>query len=238
MDIYSSIFSRRSTRKFDMTPLDPGTIGQIGTFISGVAPLLPGAEFGYKIVGQGETKGIGVHKAPHYMLISGKEQPLRNVCAGFLFQHAELYLHSMGLAACWLAGVRGKEDDPDHILGLAFGRPAGPATRQLSEFDRKPMAEIAEGTDPRLEAVRLAPSGLNKQPWYFIVNGSDVHVYYKKSIGGLMGRMYKLTDLDAGLALCHLAVASEHEGRPFRFNTERKDAPAPPKNFVYIGTAE
>ena len=238
MDLYSPIFYRKSCRDYDTTPLGAETIQQIKSFIAGVTPLLPNAEFSYKIAGQEEVKGLALPKAPHYLLISGKNQPSRNTCAGFLYQHVVLYMYSIGLAACWIAGVKGKQDDPDHIIGIAFGKPAKPAARTLAEFKRKPITEIAKGTDSRLEAVRLAPSGINKQPWYFVVEGNSIHVYCQKSIGGLMGKLYKLTDLDAGLALCHLAVASAREGKPFRFSADFKNPPAPPKNFTYIGTVE
>ena len=238
MNLYEPIFTRRSIRKFDMTSLDPAIIQQIETLISEVTPLLPNAEFKHKIVGSDGVKGMALPKAPHFMLISGKDQPLRSVCAGFLYQHVELYLYSMGFATRWLSSVKGKQDDPNHIVGFAFGKPAEQASRTLAEFQRKSLSEIAKGTDSRLDAVRLAPSGLNKQPWYFIVDGSAVHVYYQKSLGGLMGMMYKLTDVDVGLALCHMAVASEHEGKPFRFSTDRRNTPTPPKNFAYIGTVE
>jgi len=238
MYLYSPIFTRKSCRSYDMTPLGTEMFQQIETFISGVRPLLPNAEFTHKIAGPEEVKGLGIPKAPHYMLISGKDQPLRNTCAGFLFQHVELYLYSMGLATRWLGGVKGRQEDPDHIIGFAFGKPMEPAVRKPSDFQRKSVAEIAKGADSRFEAVRLAPSGLNKQPWYFIVEGSAVHAYYQKSLGGLFGMLYHLTDLDAGIALCHLEVASEHEGKSFRLNVDRKNPPTPPKGFAYIGTVE
>jgi len=237
-DLYSPIFTRASTRNFDATPLSAETLAQIETFISGVKPLLPDVKLTHRIVGLDAVKGLGVPKAPHFLLISGKDQPLRNACAGFLYQHAELYIYSIGLAARWLGTTKGKQADPDHIITIAFGKPAGSASRTLAEFNRKPIAEIAKGTDPRIEAARLAPSGLNKQPWYFIVEGKAIHVYCQKSLGGLVGKMYKLTDLDVGIALCHLAVASAHEGKPFNFNTGRKNTPTPPEGFAYLGTVE
>ena len=238
MNLYEPIFTRKSIRKFDMTPLESETIKQIETFISGVTPLLPKAEFTHKIAGPEDAKGLALPKAPHFMFISGKEQTLRNICAGFLFQHVELYLYSTGFATRWLGTVKDKQNNPNHIIGFAFGKPAEPATRTLAEFQRKSLAEIAKGTDSRLEAVRLAPSGLNKQPWYFIVDGDAVHVYYQQSLGGLIGMMYKLTNIDLGIALCHMAVASEHEGKPFKFSIDKQNTPTPPKNFVYIGTVE
>jgi hypothetical protein len=119
---------------------------------------------------------------------------------------------------------------------MAFGKPTEPATRKSEEFKRKPLVEIAKGSDSRLEAVRLAPSGMNGQPWYFIVDGNAIHVYYKESLGGLAGRLYHLTNLDAGIALCHLAVASEHEGKTFSFTVNKNAIPASPQGFSYIGT--
>jgi len=237
-NLYPPIFTRASTRNFDMTPLPAETLKQIETFISEVRPLLPNAEIHHKIVGPKDVKGLGVPKAPHYILVSAKNQPLRNACAGFAFQHVELYLYTLGLATRWLGSTKGKQPDPNHIISIAFGKPAKSASRTLAEFKRKSIAEISKGNDPRFEAVRLAPSGLNKQPWYFIAEGSAIHVYYQKSLGGLIGKMYTLTDLDTGIALCHLAVASAHEGKPFNFNPNGKNPPAPPAGFAYLGTVE
>jgi len=238
MDLYSPIFTRKSTRKFDPTPLDSETIHQVELFIAAVKPLLPGSQITYKIVGAKDVKSLLAPNAPHFIVISGKAQPLRNTCAGFLFQHVDLYLFSMGLASRWLATVKPKQADSDFIISQAFGKPAEPAARTPQEFDRKSVAEIAEGTDPRFDAVRLAPSGVNGQPWHFIVDGDAVHVYFRKKLGGLVGMTYNQTDLDAGIALCHMAVASEHFGKPFHFNPSHQNPPTPPKGFLYAGTVE
>lgn len=236
MDLYSSIFTRASTRAFDPSPVPAGTLEALEAFIAGVKPLLPGAAFTHKIVGPGEVKGMALPKAPHFLLLAGKEQPLRNTAAGFLGQHAELWLYANGLAARWLAGVKPKEADANHIIGIAFGKPAEPVARKHEDFKRKPLAEIAQGTDSRLEAARLAPSGMNAQPWYFIVDGGKIHVYYKTSLGGLVGKLYNLTALDAGIALAHLAVASEHEGKPFNFAVNESSTPTPPAGWAYVGS--
>ncbi|MCC8199319.1 MAG: hypothetical protein LIP06_12320 [Tannerellaceae bacterium] len=237
-DLYSTIFTRASTRKFETMPLPAETLEQIEAFISNVKPLVPDVELSHKIVNAEAAKGLILPKAPHFLLISGKEHPLRNTCAGFLYQHAVLFMHSIGLAARWLSSAKGKQSDPNHIIGIAFGKPAQPATRKAEAFDRKPLSEIATGTDPRLEAVRLAPSGMNGQPWYFIVENDGMHVYYKERLGGLIGKLYNQTDVDLGIGLCHLAIAGEHEGKPFHFSTGSKDAPIPPKGFTYAGRVD
>jgi hypothetical protein len=250
MDLYSPIFTRASTRKFDAKPLPAETLKELEAYIASVKPLLPDVKLTHKIVGAGDVKGMALPKAPHFLLISGgpsaaggasassKEHPLRNTAAGFLYQHAELWLYANGYATRWLGGAKGRVADPNHIIGIAFGTPSEPATRKPEDFKRKPLDEIAKGTDSRLEAVRLAPSGMNGQPWYFIVDGGKIHVYYKASLGGLAGKLYNLTSLDVGIALCHLAVASEREGKPFNFVTGLGDAPAAPQGFTYVGTAE
>jgi len=238
MDLYAQIFTRKSTRNFDPTPLSAEALSQLDRFIGTVKPLIASSKITHKIVPFALVKGLGLPKAPHYILISGADQPLKNTCAGFIYQFAELYLYSQGYATRWIGSAKSKHPDKESIIGIAFGRPATAEKRDLSDFNRKHISEIAEGNDTRLDAVRLAPSGLNKQPWYFIVDGDVIHTYYKKSIGGIPSLFYKLTALDAGIALCHLAVASEHIGKPFTFNPNRPNTQPAPKGFVYLGTVE
>lgn len=44
MDLYSSMFTRKSTRNFNMKPLSETTLKEVETFIETVQPLLPNAE--------------------------------------------------------------------------------------------------------------------------------------------------------------------------------------------------
>lgn len=180
MNLYSNIFTRKSTRNFKRAPLSEKMITELEAFIKTVPALLPNTEITYKIVGPEDVKGMGIAKAPHYLLIYGKEQPLVNTCAGFLFQHVDLFLFSKGYATRWLGMLKEKNPAPNFIIGMAFGEPAEVAHRTLTDFDRKSIKEISEGTDARIEAARLAPSGLNGQPWYFIVKDSVIFVYRKK----------------------------------------------------------
>ncbi|MCL1801048.1 MAG: hypothetical protein FWG25_06775 [Promicromonosporaceae bacterium] len=237
MSLYSAMFTRKSTRKFLPEPLSDAELQRLEEYLAGVRPLLPTSNFTHQVVGPDAVRGLAIPDAPHFLMISGPKQPLRNTCAGFLFQHADLYLFAHGFAARWLGMVKPKVKSPDFIIGIAFGKPAEPAMRTEAEFDRKPLSEISTGYDPRLNAARLAPSGVNGQPWFFIVDDDGaIHVYYRKQLGGVMGLAYHLTDLDVGIALCHLAVASDHEGKPFHFRTDGVGAPPAPKGFAYVGT--
>ena len=54
-----------------------------------------------------------------------------------------------------------------------------------------------------LEAVRWAPSAVNKQPWRAVVAGDRVHFYEKQSKGFVSDATGDLQKIDVGIALCH-----------------------------------
>ena len=86
------------------------------------------------------------------------------------------------------------------VIMLAFGHPKGDQLRHdRKSFRRKPMEQITDKSDPRLEPARLAPSAVNSQPWYFTHEGDTIHIYCSR----------KGSRLDAGIALAHLYVANE-----------------------------
>lgn len=62
---------------------------------------------------------------------------------------------------------------------MAFGYPSEELFRNVSDFRRRSLIEISEGADSRLEAARIAPSGMNSQNLFFCVNGI-IYVYRKK----------------------------------------------------------
>jgi nitroreductase len=119
---------------------------------------------------------------------------------------------------------------------MSFGKPAEPLHRDISEFKRKSLTEISEGTDrtgnmdKRLEAARLAPSGVNAQNWYFIADNGKIHCYRKKA-NPILGFIYnKLACIDMGIALYHIAAESKN----FSFV---KEAGIPErKGHFYMGT--
>ncbi|MCL2842741.1 MAG: hypothetical protein FWE28_04645 [Oscillospiraceae bacterium] len=237
MNLHDQIPLRKSCRKYSQDPLPSEVLAEIEAFIPTMQPLLPDVVINHRIVGPRDVRGLLAPKAPHFVVISGKQHPHRDLCAGFLFQQLDLYLSACGLGCCWLGVTKGKESPfgEDDILAICFGTPIGPATRMRSECKRKPLAEIATGTDPRLEAARLAPSGRNLQPWHFIVESGNIHAYYQAP-GKLWGLLYTLQPLDLGIALCHLYLATKAAGIPFQFDPAYPKAPKAPSGFAYVGT--
>ena len=173
--------------------------------------------------------------APHYLLFGSEDKDGGDENIGFIGQQLSLYFTELGLGSCWLG--RGKPSEREDsslpfVICMAFGKPAEPLFRELSEFKRKPLAEIGEGGDSRLEAARLAPSGLNAQNWYFIAENGKIQCYLKKPnilAGVVLNRMIRI---DMGIAICHIAEESER----FAFTKESK-APER-KGCVYVGTVE
>lgn len=76
-------------------------------------------------------------------------------------------------------------------------------------FDTPPAPEKAGKLRQALEAVRLAPSAVNKQPWRLILCGDRVHFYEKRSRGFVSADGWDTQKIDMGIALCHFALAAE-----------------------------
>jgi len=225
------IRKRKSIRKYDQTPLDKETLEKVLAKIETLKPLYP--DIKYKIELATKTKGLFGIKAPHYLIFRGEEKDGSYENIGFLGQQLDLFLPENGLGTCWLGASKPEETqktDMPSIICMSFGKPDEPLYREISGFKRKPLSEISEGSDPRLEAARLAPSGMNAQNWYFIADSGKIHCYRKKSKSPLAFMLNNLARIDLGIAICHIA----EESTDFSF-TKEQDTPAK-KGHVYTGT--
>jgi nitroreductase len=225
------IRKRKSVRKYDITPLDAATLEKVRAKIEKVTPLYPDIRFSVEITNK--TKGIFNVKAPHYLIFGSEQKDGAYENIGFIGQQLDLFFSESGLGACWLGASKPEEKEASalpFVICLSFGNPAEPLHRALDEFKRKPLVEISEGSDKRLEAARLAPSAVNAQNWYFTAENGKIRCYRKKA-NPLLGFIYnKLHCIDMGIALCHIAEESEN----FSFSKEA-DVPER-KGCVYMGT--
>jgi len=225
------IRKRKSIRKYDPVPLDAATLEKIQMRFEKLTPLFPGIRYSIEITNK--TKGIFNVKAPHYLIFGSEEKDGFCENIGFIGQQLDLFLSEMGVGTCWLGVAKPQESEASvlpHVICMSFGKPAEPLYRTLSEFKRKPLTDISEGTDERLEAARLAPSAINSQNWYFIAESQKIHCYRKKN-NPLVGLIYnKMNCIDIGIAICHIAEESDN----FHFMKEA-DAPVR-KGYIYTGT--
>jgi len=224
------IRKRKSIRKFDLTPLDSAALAKVQAKIDSVRPLYPDIRYSIEITNK--TKGMFNIKAPHYLIFRGEKKDGVYENIGFIGQQMDLFLSESGIGACWLGASKPQEQNSatPFIICMAFGKPAEPLYRSISEFKRKSLPEISEGADERVEAARLAPSAINAQNWFFSVEDGKIHCFRKK-VNPALGLIYdKLHSIDMGIALCHIMM----ESASFDFIIE--DGVSERKGYVYTGT--
>ena len=226
MILNEMIYHRKSCRSFSGKPVNGEMIEKILSF--DLKPLYPGIKVRMDIVGRDNVKCICPWTTPQLITIYSEETEGYLENAGFLFQQMDLYLQTLGLGVCWLGMGRMNPKTSTQVAGmkfvimLAFGHPKGEQLRhELKAFKRKPMEQISDKIDPKLEPARLAPSAVNSQPWYFTHEGDTIHVYCSR----------KGNRLDAGIALAHLYVTYEER---FQFFKATKVLPIP--GYQYVGS--
>lgn len=161
---------------------------------------------------------IGDTSVPEYM-----------EAVGYLGEGVILQATSLGLGTCWIAGTfnrnrtaarikLGKNERVVAITSLGFSAEKEDAGHRLvrnlaKSRKRKPLEDISGGLPPEkwppgcreaLEAARLAPSALNRQPWFFEVNHGEITL----SVQGVGSGYGSLKRLDCGIAMLHFEVAA------------------------------
>jgi nitroreductase len=235
--MYSAIFERKSIRKYDQTPLPDSELASIQAEFSTLNPLLSDLNWKIEIVKAASVRNFLGGNAPYYLSFYSEEDRLSYENAGFVLQQLDLLLHLRGYGRCWMGAARPKtaaEEDLPFSVALAFGNPAEPLTRTAAQFKRKKLDAITDCADPRFEAVRLAPSARNIQPWFFSCREGKILVYRSQSSLLMRLAMPTLSRVDIGIALCHLWLASRRVNLPFNFFVE-EGAPAK-DGFEYVGT--
>lgn len=223
MNMFETIFSRRSIRNYIHEKLEWETIADILEYANNIPLLFHGIAVEYKLVSNIEAKQ-GFHspfavKAPYYICISSeiKEDYLLN--AGYLLQQLNLYIESKGLGTCYAGLGPGKSLKAtmkyDYVVALAFGKTSEPIFRDCSEAKRLPETEVVVYKEDvtadmkqLLTAARLAPSSYNNQPWRFVVYKNRIHVFTRKN--SLMSKLLDYNKMiDMGIMLANLLLASE-----------------------------
>jgi len=212
-NLYAPIFTRKSVRKYAETQLTPAQLGLVKEQIAKAVPLLPGEK--YKLE-------LGEAREGWRIYGYCENTPLSNANLGFLLQQIDLALHLEGLGRLWFGmGREPKDSKPpkglSYAMALKVGVAAEPITRTVDKFDRKPIESVIdkEALYALFEAVRLAPSARNSQPWYFTGDEGMVHVWRKQPGGILKSIIGRMNWLDMGIALCHAVLALENAGKAF-----------------------
>jgi nitroreductase len=149
---------------------------------------------------------------------------------GYVGEGLVLEATRLGLGTCWIAGSFDKAGAAE-LVDLAHGEqviavtPLGYPTRRPGSGERllrtmvKASARISvekiapgilDGSWPQwavsaVQAARLAPSGANRQPWRFRLDGDAL-------VMGRADKLYWTAPIDFGIARLHVEVGAQHEG--------------------------
>ena len=205
-----TIYKRKSVRKYTDEPVAQEVLDDILQFVAAAKPLLPDIKVHAEVVAKDRVRFFQAWKTPQLLAFYSepKEGYLEN--AGFILQQVDLYLQSRGLGSCWLGLGKLRQEAPpegmEFVILMAFGNTEEQLRSGAGEFKRKSLAEIADWEDETLEPVRIAPSSVNSQPWYFTHEEEKLHAFcsrkgfLKHAMLGYMNR------IDMGIALAHLYV--------------------------------
>jgi len=174
---------------------------------------------------------------------SGCENAQESV--GYTGEAAILKATSLGLGSCWVGGLF-KPEATANLLDLAqdekvyavspLGYPARApsayersieALKRRSRRTRKTADEIAPGVHEwpewmraAVELARIAPSAVNRQPWRFSRQGSEVLISFE----GREMRYGIPKRLDCGIAMLHFELGARCAGMPGSWLPARETA--------------
>ena len=184
--------------------------------------------------------------------------PYSDVAFGYVFEQFLLYAWSLGIGSVFIGGTMKRADfeaafglkDGERMPCISpLGYPA--ARRSVKEVmmrkgvkadDRKPRTQLFfdgawdtplpdagdAAETAALEAVRLAPSAVNKQPWRVIRKDGAYHFYEKKDKGYVSDAVGDMQKVDIGIALAHFVLTLRDRGKEPTVTIGDPGLPVPP----------
>ena len=223
MNLYETIFVRRSVRSYSMEPLENKTMNEIMKFQKELIPLFPDIVTKIEVINAlekpGQIKGLFKVKAPYYMALYSEQKEKFELNAGYIMEQISLFLGSKGIGSCFLGGAKKKKDSSTDtckfVIMMAFGKPKGEYIKKDEEPKRMDLKDLCVYKEtPRawveevLKAARLSPSSFNSQPWRFVVYENRIHLFEKKS-KLLTKAAERWTEFNFGIMLSHIMIVME-----------------------------
>ena len=192
-----------------------------------------------------------IHGARLFIAGAVANQPRAMVDYGYCLEKVILELTGMDLGTCWLggtfnhSGVAKKFGLTEGELLPAVTPLGHPAARRsfmdsavrtfAGSKHRKPWPELffmggftaplieneAGGYTKSLEAVRMAPSASNKQPWRVVRDRAGFHFFLERTPGyDKLGGKISFQEIDLGIALCHFELVTQESKLPGGWRNE------------------
>jgi hypothetical protein len=172
-----------------------------------------------------------IGEAPLYAAFIGDIRSRRvQEATGYTGEGFILEATALGLATCWVAGFFDPRkvsrdislkphEKPLAVTPVGFGAHALSMTEKvmgglIASHKRKALSALVEGRieepwmQEALEAARLAPSAVNRQPWRFRISEGGIDI--RQDIPGRKDRISRR--LDCGIAMLHLELGARKAG--------------------------
>lgn len=230
-----ALMRRKSRRLFDSEPLSESqlaTLQSLEVEPLGLAPLRThfvhrpgGLDHVFRGVLGSYGKILGASALLAFTAAESDTWAAAVEC-GYVGEQFVLMAESLGLGSCWNGGMFGIKQlmglvplgPNERVVSLvALGTPkAGPdVLSRLTKlvFKRKDIAQIASSAllgasgyiAGAVEAVRLAPSAINRQPWYLDISKEGGVVLTATKQGSLV-------PIDLGIAMLHFRTSALVQG--------------------------
>lgn len=233
MNLYDAVFKRKSMRKFnDNLKISEEEMQLIRDKLTEIKPLADGIEVEFIIKRRQETNCK--FNAEYCILAYTQEKPLWKENIGYMLEQLDLYLTTLNIGCCWYGMGRTDEKELDgkrYAIMFSFGKSDEKDFRtDVKQFDRKNAAEICNGELPNkiANAVRLAPSACNSQPWHAEYIDNIIYVYRKRKTDNVLTRALSkyFNGFDMGIFLFILEISLARYEIEFKrelFDSEEKD---------------
>ena len=216
-NIYAAIFERKSIRRYKDQSVDIDLLQKIIDQSKSMHPVADDFEYEVEIVEGHQLKGYLNFKPPMGLVLYAQQHPLADFYAGMIMQKIDLLCSANGLGTCWLGMASPKHDDHKKLkvmATLSVGIADEPLHRDaITQYRRLDINQIRDFPywDQVLEAVRIAPSATNGQPWYFKVQEDSIALTFRKRLDIKDLVVSHLRWIDAGIACCHLLLALDEQ---------------------------
>lgn len=215
MNISEAIKSRHSVRKYTKQPIPNNIIEELK---SEVEACNRKSNLNIQLVtNEPEAfNGFMAHygmfqNVKNYFAMVGKSEDNLDEKIGYYGEHLVLKAQQLGLNTCWVAATYKKRKSKYTaengeklvcVITLGYGQTPG------KPHKNKPIEKLCEYNDnipdwflAGVNSAMLAPTAMNKQKFFFSLNGTDVSV---KSFGGAYSK------IDLGILKYHFETAANN----------------------------
>lgn len=150
-------------------------------------------------------KAIGFSKAANYIAMIGTDEGTFNERCGYYGERLVLFAQSLGLRTCWALMCSKKYvstgEGQRFLIGISvgYGKDDGRQHKDKPAEEFGLTADSPEWFRKGIECAMLAPSGVNRQPIRFVLEGDTVSTEYKKG---------NMTRVDCGIAMYHFELGA------------------------------